>query len=252
MSWCDKLASTPAIGLRFEPRIVPAELVLRTWAPMLRRFVKDDTPTFTVDTQDSFGVELTTEEGFKYGSDMLRTHVTFQHRLRAKPVSGGPPTMELLSTPAPYTELLDEVSARLVEATLLMPESGTQMITRIGVVSSTQVALDEVPPGIVSFIEYLARPWRAGLDNLQVQLSAKLGEKPGWKDRCIHTVIKPEDEESLFTLQFDWQREFSPSRATHADTLADLIDQAKKSALSYYEQIAIGSLFDEELISERD
>ena len=121
MSWCDKLASTPGVGFLLSPHFFSADTLVESLSPILDQWVDGlDRPTFTVNQHASFNVSLTTKDGFTYGFDHNRVHVAFNHRIRAKPVSGGPPVMEMLSVPKPYTALLDEACERLIEATSLL------------------------------------------------------------------------------------------------------------------------------------
>jgi hypothetical protein len=248
LSWCDKLASTPAVGFTLDWHFATSHAILQALSPVLDKLVQDNKPVFTVERQEPFNVVFTTNDGFQYSVDPSKSVVSFQHRLKVKRTSGGPPTMELLSHPLPFSQLLPEVSKRLVEATLLLPGAKARMLTRIGIVSTTVVAEDEVPPGIERFIKYIGRPWKGSVDNYNIQIVADLDKTPKWSDRCAHLLVKPEDREQLPTLQFDWQRTFASGRPLTDESLRDVTATAERASLKYLEELAEGSQFDEDII----
>src|ERR1700730_1086372 len=120
--------------------------------------------------------------------------------MRARAVSGGPPIKEMLSRPEPFTKLLPIVSEALVHATLLLPGPKTRSVTRVGIVSTTTVGDDELPPGIARFIQYIGRPWKPGADYYAISITSDIASGQGWTDRCTHQITKPEDPEQLIAL----------------------------------------------------
>lgn len=255
-TWCDKLAATPAVGFKFDQHFAPSTTILDSLAPVLdklvdregAKFALTEKPRFTINRQDSFTLEFTTEDGFHYGADPSRVWVEFQHRMRVKPASGGPPVAELLSRPAPFSELLRQVSKRLLEATELIPEIGSRALIRVGVVASTFVTEQELPPGMARFIQYLGRPWRGDLAQYSLQLTADLDRNPDWLDRAAHTLIKPGDPEDPLTLRLDWSRTFSAGHHADERVLKSALEQATEASMNYFEDLAEGSRFDEEII----
>ena len=84
MTWCDKLASTPTVGITFNHHFASSSSILDAIAPVLDKLVSDKKPIFTIGKQDSFGVELTTEDGFQYAINTASISVAFVHRLKLK------------------------------------------------------------------------------------------------------------------------------------------------------------------------
>ena len=248
MSWCDKLASTPSAGFKLDQHFASGDVILHALAPVLDKWVEGDKQLFTVDRNEPFSVAFNTDDGYHYGIDSLKTHVTFIHKMKVKPVSGGPPIMEMLSRPLPFTELLPEVSKRLTEVTLLIPSTKDRTLTRVGIIASTTVAEDEAPPGIARFIRYIGRPWEGSVDSFSCQIIAEIDKASSWSDRCIHALNKPEDPEELLTLKFDWQRTFTSGRPITSVSLKEVLASAQKASNDYFEGLAEGSRFDEDLI----
>lgn len=248
MSWCDKLASTPSVGFKLDHHFASGDNILHALAPILDKWVVDDRQQFKIDKHQSFDIGFTTNDGYEYGIDSSKTFVRFIHKMKAKPVSGGPPIMEMLSRPLPYSNLLQEVSERVIEATLLVPGPKNRKLTRVGIMTSTRVAREEVPPGIARFIKYIGRPWEGAVDQYNIQIVAEIEKTSGWSDRCIHHLIKPEDPEELLSVIFDWQRIFTSGKLITRDSLQQIVDDAKKSSNEYFESLAEGSRFDENII----
>lgn len=252
MSWCDKLASTPMIGFKFEPHVMSSEEILRAFGPILDRSFAGDAAKFSAEFPDAISFAFTTEDGFTYGVDSTRIHVQFRHRMKARPVSGGPPVMELLSRPQPFSELLPEATERLIEATLLLPGISKRQLRRVGVISVTQVDEHDVPPGIGNWIKYLGRPWGGEIDGMSFSINSTLRKSASETDRCVHILKRPENDDELLTLQFDWQREYALPRAVTEASLKAATAEAHKGALAYFEELAEGSRFDEKLIENKE
>jgi hypothetical protein len=188
-------------------------------------------------------------DGYNYEVDPSRISVGFQHSMRTKLVSGGPPVAEMLSDPLPYTKLVPSVSKRLIDATLLVCKGTTRKITRVGIVANSTVASNDIPPGIARFIAYIGRPWRGFVDHYSFQIISQLADGSESSDRCIHTLSKTEgDPDQLVRLNFDWQRTFKNGRAITSESMTQLINSAEEAALAYFEELAEGNLFDENLI----
>jgi hypothetical protein len=158
--------------------------------------------------------------------------------------------MEMLSKALPFTALLPQVSSRLIEATLLLPEIQRRKVRRVGIITTTPIAESDLPPGIKRLISYIGRPWKGSLDNFNFSITGALADTSATMDRCIHQVTKPEEKEELMTLQFDWQRIFKEDRPITGDNLKRILEDAEEQALKYFEELAEGSRFDEDLIRE--
>lgn len=248
MSWCDKLSSTPIVGFRFDWHFVSGDDLLASLASILDSLPEGDQARFSVEKHSSFETTFTTDDGFQYAFNPRAASVGFQHKLRVKAVGGGPPVMEMLSKPAPFTKLLPEVERRLIEATLLLPGSKSRKLNRIGIVAATRVSFEDAPPGIRRFIDYVGRPWRGEAKYYSFQITADLSKNSETSDRCVHLITRnEEDQEQLVSMQFDWQRAYNQGRALTADTLKALLANAEKSAMTYFEELAEGIRFDENI-----
>jgi len=246
LSWCDKLASTPTVGLFFNKHFASSSTNLDKLTPLLDKWSNGRIDNFKLTKQDSFGIELTTDNGFNYNIGNEIISVEFAHRMRIKPISGGYPIVEVLSKPEPYTKMLIEVSNRTLEASDLVIDPKTRSLTRIGIVSTTLVNKEEAPPGICRFIEYLSLPWGNEMEGYDFQVITNLNDSTLWSDRCIHQITKSDSEDGLITLRFDWQRIFKLKKTfTSIDSLRSSLDSAQKDSIEYLEQLAVGDRFNE-------
>jgi hypothetical protein len=209
-------------------------------------------PTFTLADADG-GFTITTRDGYLYHVDHSRVSVAFQHKMKATAVSGGPPVMEMLSTALPFTELLSEVSSRLIAAARLLPNLAERKIFQVGIVSTTRVAFEDVPPGIARFIAYQNRPWgKNSIDSFSMEVTSEVDSTQDWNDRCQHKLVRPEDRKELMSLNFDFQRRFKSGQAVSEAQMKTLLNKCGEGALKYFETIAEGDLFDEHIISKAD
>jgi hypothetical protein len=237
------------MGFKLDGHFASGDSLLQALSPVLDKLLEGDKAKFAIHQHQSFDVAFTTDEGFNYGLDQSKVFVSFKHRMKAKPVSGGPPIMEMMSEPAPFTKLLPKVCSKLIEAALLLPKTESRKVTRVGVISTTSVAEDDLPPGIARFIRYIGRPWSDQLDHFNISVAAILDNKDGWSDKCIHTLTKTDDPEELLTISFDWQRTFASGYRISRESLESIAEKATVSSSQYFEELAEGSRFDEEIIS---
>jgi hypothetical protein len=153
--------------------------ILSAWRPILDKLLDNDKPAFTVESADPYSAVFSTDEGFKYQFDSESIAIVFNHRIRAKPTSGGPPVMELLSQAAPYTDLLSETIKRLTEAISLIDIKGRHL-QRVGIVSYTTVDRSDAPPGITKLIEQIASPLGGSLETMQAMIGTRIAESSIW------------------------------------------------------------------------
>jgi hypothetical protein len=250
VSWCDKLASVPSVGFMLTRHFAPIDFLLNACAPVLDRADEQQAQNTTIEQAANFSVALATHDGFKYTLNETHVAVAFQHRMKFKATSGGPPIAEMLSRPMPFTSLLEEVAERLVELAPRLPEAKNRRIDRVGIVSTTPLAEEDVPPGIMRLISYMGRPWKGALEHYRFTVTGEIARSATAVDRCVHTVNCPEDKSQLLTLQFDWQRTFSEAWTINHDNMQRILQDARRDALKYFEELAEGSRFDEELIRE--
>ena len=226
--------------------------MLTALTPLLDKWATLNKADFSIVSQDSFALGIQRENGFLYQFDTSKSSVTFQHQMRLRQTSGGLPIAEFVAEPLPFTALLEDAANQLLDISLMLAGStGGRSVKRIGIVSTTVVSEDDLPPGIRRFIEYVSRPWGDGVEGYNFTIIANLRQTGVYTTRCIHTITKPDDPQELMTLRFDWQKTFEKPIPMVQDALSKEIVTAKNSALEYLEEVAEGNAFDEHLIEER-
>jgi len=244
VSWCDKLASTPSAGFRLTPSFIPSSATLANLTEMFNGLCTDEKPTFNIELMDPFALAFNTEPGYRYSADPMSAAVSFNHRMRAVPTSGGPPVMELISKPAPYTSLLGEVNRRLAEFVKLLPVQKGRAITRVGIVSTTNVDFDDAPPGIQEILNIIPRPLGGDFHFMNSSIGTIIKSTSHYVDRCTHSMSVPEDKSGMINLNFDWQRTFNNPVIIAGNEIDRILREAENSALAYFEKLAEGGLSD--------
>jgi hypothetical protein len=244
LSWCDKLASTPVAGFTLEPHFASCGAVADAFAPILDSLAEGERQHFSLDQCQNFSFGYTSEDGFQTAVEPAKIAVSFIHRLKYKAVGGGPPTVEMLSRARPFTELLPVVLDKLIQAALVLPGPKERTTNRIGIVSVTGVDENDAPPGIRRFIDYMSKPWGGNTSSYTFNIASTLASTSNWSDRCIHTLAKGEGADALLNISIDWQRTFVTGRSLNEKSLSEVAGEAKKAALSYFEDLAEGSRFD--------
>ena len=252
-SWCDKLASTPTVGIRMDKQYVPATTTLQALAPIVSTWVDGDKPRFSLEQSDAFSLQLQVHDGFVYAANFESLSVEFKHRMKLRAKSAGLPVAEMTSQARPYTELLTQVTDRVLTALELITSGKNRKLRRLGIVTTTVVDDEAAPPGVQRLLKYVARPWRVSLDSYHLQLTAPLRtpKTTGYEDRCIHTITKSElDEDNLITVILDYQRTFDDEKNLSMSSVRGLLNSVRQSALDYFEDVGQGDRYDDKLIEE--
>ncbi len=95
-------------------------------------------------------------------------------------------------------------------------------------------------------MDYVGRPWDGKIEGFNMNLTATIHENDDMRERCIHRIVKPEEEDAMLTIVFDWQR-FMKKKAIPVTRreLERACEATQKAALEYFEELAVGNAFDE-------
>lgn len=150
--------------------------------------------------------------------------------------------MELISEPAPYSELLARLISKIDEAIKLLSPKVAPEIRRVGIVSLTHVDLEDVPPGVSDLFSQVGSPLGGTTKSFNVTITNTLTETDTHTDGCIHHLVKNEARDELCTISLDWQRSFKNPRPFSISRR--IMDEARTDALNYFERFAEGGLSD--------
>jgi hypothetical protein len=250
VTWCDKLASVPLVGLLYdEPLYVSGDAIIDALSPMLSKWRTGEKAEFNVVQTEPLKIDITHNNGFTYSVEPSKFSVAFQHRVKFRNVSGGKPVAELISSPQPFSQLLDSAIAEVIEAAVLLPRANVRSVKRIGIVTTTHADEQDMPPGVVRLLDYVLAPWReTEAYSVSVVPAPKLG-KDG-SDRCIYGLNRSEDPEQIPQFRFDWQRTLKHPIPIDKAALVKEMQTIRKAALAYFESIAIGDAYN--VISDSD
>lgn len=232
----------PAVGVRYPSRLVTGANLLERLQPVLGKATDGQKLLFSINKIDPYGIDLTTDDGFQYGFFANKAFVNFQHKLKWRHNSGANPSAEMISKPAPFTELLAESSYRLREAMVLIDPKAEGTIDRLGVVTTTVVSEDDAPPGILKLLRHIGQPWSGVEAPFDIAFSTLVGKSEKHRDVCLHHISKSDEKDALLTVRLDWQRNFTEHRSVRA--LEEMLNNALDSSLSYFEDVAEGARFD--------
>jgi hypothetical protein len=243
VSWCDKLASRPTIGLRITPSFRPADNLLSALSPLFTAQIKPlaqgEKATFTIDKKEAFDVIFTLQEGYRYSLGPTTLAIAHVHKIELRNASAGLPWLNFSSDEIVFTKSLEEISSRLLKCAELLDE-GSRRVTQFGLVSQTLVSYEEMPPGIVDQIENTVRPW-GNAPFFSFQIVSILDDNDQHIDRCIQTISRSEDEEVIPTISLDWQRTLKDSRLTlRYSSVKSFLDECTEKALRYFEELGEG------------
>jgi hypothetical protein len=247
MTWCDKLGSLPSVGVKLAPRLISSGAIIDALTSYATAYHKGDELRIQIERATPNVVVLNTMDGFEHGIEPTRAFITFKHQVQTKVSAGGMPRMETLSRLAPFSELLEEAMERMTKVIRALPGAGARPIARVGIVATTIAKLEEFPPGIVAMVEHMTAPWGGEYKDFSMNVNALLNDGEKGMESCLHTISRNVDEDdSLYTVRLDWQRQFKVEQASREDTLKRMLKDAAGSAIDYFEQLAEGERFIEE------
>ncbi|MBN9488679.1 MAG: hypothetical protein J0H44_15690 [Alphaproteobacteria bacterium] len=258
LSWCDKLASTSGLVLELNVHHASGNSILDAMSPIFDRHRSRDGTGFELQKLEDFNVQFVTNEGYQYTVTPRTISIEYVYRIQVQYQSAGPPKAWVLSEIIPYSAQLLEISKRLMEVGSLFPDPKTRSIERITVISQTNVDPDDLPPGIQRLLRYMGRPWSHELESYQTRVVASLGgDKVGNSIRCTHSIGKqqrpetkePQVSDGLVNVRFDWQRKFKTGRRIEPKSMREIVSESIKDANQYFEELAEGNRFDENILT---
>ena len=245
MNWCDKLGSTPTMGYQLDWHTLPSDILLNALSPLVDTMVSGDEQRFSIDLKDALKLTFTSHDGFQFGLEPARVFVQFNHRATYRIESGGIPNLVLNSKPAPYSELLNDVQRYLLSTMEIVNRLKVRRLIAIGVVTTTVVDQNDIPPGIKSLLAHVSKPWKGRLEFLTFQAQSVLNEDEEFSHRCTHTIVKKLKDDDPMELVFDYQRIYKKPQEIDTHRLRSASEKVKALALDYFEELAQGDRVDD-------
>ena len=110
-----------------------------------------------------------------------------------------------------YTSLLEEEEKDLLKATSILIEEGELTVNRVGVVATTNLLAESLPPGVKKILGSLNNIYSGKLAKSSTILTPIIHDDENIQDQCHHTidfdlVDKGIEEPDEVVFVMDWQR----------------------------------------------
>lgn len=240
MLWLDNILAVPAIGIRIKVEI--SELV---------NFRDNIIPFFDFLNKKYEKIEVKQKKLFGFSVEAPNLSYTilpdniiadYEYNVLQQEVSGSFPktlTPELKS----YTELLALIFDDIKYVIDIVGKLKHITYDRIGIVAKVNLSQDSLPPGIISWIKYLSRPWGMDIIKCETLLLVKLNESIISSDQCHHLInFNETTPEKGYEFKLDWQRIFKEPRPINFGKIIVDIEACKTEAINYFENFGAGDL----------
>jgi hypothetical protein len=244
MSWLDRVLAVPVVGVRFRPWFRTTSDYVRALEPFFEALAPDGNAEVTAQVAE---LEFNNKRGFKGQVTAHDLVLSFSYKGEVKETPGAVPQLHYPVPVERFTTLLSEVETQFAAAARALLGSDRRPVVRIGIVAQTRLERQGLPPGAQRFLGHLSRPWEAGLQECEAQLSAVLGRSEGIVQRCHHRLgfsdAPPVGAPTgVVVLNLDWQQVFEPMRPMTADEIVRSVETCRRDALAYFERFGRGEL----------
>lgn len=247
MLWVDGVIAVPTIGLQFEPYLSTANDFAERLRPILSNALKGGAEIKA--EGGLFGLNFELTNGYTIKLDRNNVVVEFEYPAQIHYERGGFAAFRYPVTTKPYSELLQEVVAMIVEVVQQLDQPNRKL-HRFGLVATCGLDPASLPPGVAKFVEHVGSPWDRRKTKVKVDVTAHLTDDGDFRDRCHHKFSMDEDGQSPTQLQLDWQRLWG--RLSEPDTqltlprgrdkLVKTIQDQARAAVEYFELFGVGGL----------
>jgi hypothetical protein len=208
-TWLDQVVATPTVGVHVDTNWRTQDDYLRCLRPLIRQWASQGDLQLT---NEPLGTqEFRTADGYLYKAGVDNLVVAFTYSANVKGPTRGPALPEVVYHREflAYRELLTDLLSKMQGLSDAVFDSEERVVRRIGVVAQCQIAREDCPPGVVSLLNHLGKPWDRDLEACDAKLLAVLSECDDSYDRCHHVVVMQQTQSGpAVRLNVDWQRVF--------------------------------------------
>lgn len=242
MTWLDGVLAVPAIGVKTQigfDNITNFESNVGKFAYRLEQ----EGEKFKIKKTEIWAYDIECDGGLMFKFSRISFVSSFKYRFIEKEQPGELPQMEVPNV-LTYTELLEKTFGWINLMFDYFKNIPDLKYDRIGLVASANLEEKTTPPGVQKWMEYLGRPWRGSLLEVNVKTLSKLEEGENFSDRCHHQIeyLLNKVDEKGYNLTLDWQREFNRVKNFQEGDFRDTIEVCKNAALKYFDIFAQGDL----------
>jgi len=243
MSWLDNLLSVPAIGIRIRSDLSFMNQFQNSVHKILE-ILKDKYGEIEFKKADIWGylIRPAKVSGFNYIISFNKINTFYKYRLQQKIISGKFPTVEYPDLKL-YSDILNDNLKEILFVFEELKEIKGIKYDMIGIVADSTLPKDGFPPGIISWIDYIGKPWGKKVSKLEMTLLAKLHENETYYEQCHHSIKFDEpDPDNEVEFKLDWQRVSNEPISLETNRLLDDLNSCLSKANIYFEKFGEGNL----------
>lgn len=244
MSWVDNVLATPTIGVRIDTKLTSMS-VFRDSFDSLFEYLREKYEAVEIKSTEIWGhiISPKNKSGFRYAISPNNIVVSYDYFVAPKKLSGRFPSLELPELQL-YSNLLYQNLSEIEQVFMAMQAIKDFTYNRIGIVLDSNLSKDIFPPGLLTFVKYLGKPWGDDIKKIELnRLLAKLSESENEYDQCHHAIILDEsDPDKEINFKLDWQRVYKNSLPFDIKTLSLNLTSCINLALRYFDKFGAGDL----------
>lgn len=244
--WLDSVLAVPTVGIRIQSGCREAFRYCDELFPRIsERF--EDSPPITLEELGPKALDFTVNVPGMYQYGVTRTgssvFVRFRYPKEEAKAPGSLPTLAEQQV-RPYTTLLHGVMGEIQFLMDAISEIGEVSYDRVGIVSTCNMSLGGVPPGVDTFISHLSRPWEQGLLRAESTLVAQISDCEDYRDLGHHLLKfdRAGDPPDDLLLSLDWQRVFVGNRKYSPGSFGHTLKECEQACAEYSQKFAEGEL----------
>lgn len=240
MLWLDSVLSVPAVGIRIDLDI--REIInFRDNVVPFFAYLKDKYNFIEIKQKEIVGYVIDTPSP---SFQILPKNIVadYEYNVTKKDISGDFPVIE-----KPELIIYSDILNMLLEDIkyIINILKGIKDITydRIGIVAKANLSKDSIPPGVITLIEYLGKPWGTKLLKSESLFFLRFLETDKYYDQCHHLIKFDETvPEKGYELKLDWQRLYKYKLNIDFDKVASELESCRLEAGKYFEKFGAGDL----------
>lgn len=253
-SWLKAVRAVPTIGIRSTATYESSADLLNLIRPTLSRWAQATGPlNFVV---EPFSVRIEDTVGFVVTVSHDNVTVAFVNKAEldssADFAEGEQPVFHFASPARTIDKIMDDCAKKLLEMVSELQKTKHRKWERFGVVATGMLNPNNPPPGFVSFLQHVVKPWEASESERvwtdassegKLHLVINLNRLEDASERCHHVLewnmglARPR---MIFVL--DWQRNLSDPKELSTGRLNETLVACIARAYHYFGTFGAGVL----------
>jgi hypothetical protein len=165
--------------------------------------------------------------------------IEFKYSVEVDPLRGSTPPLAV----RPYGEILQEVAEMAIELLDVFAHSAGVRTDRIGIIATSQMDPQKMPPGVARMLDAYERMWTGELLKIDATAVVVVLSEKLTVDQCHHRLQLDHSQPTPeVQVTLDWQRRFLEPRDLRGAEISGTIQACVKSALGHFQRIGEGTL----------